>query len=114
MLIYLVAGYGEEIGDRIHAHFTHSCHTRGNQLVLTFTDPRLIRIVGCSPCTALWMTLSHSNPSHPDIRRDTGAAPSPSPPASTPPHTDATSANPRLSDQPFGRGGTSGIALACP
>ncbi len=38
-LIYLVAAEGEEMGDRVHAHYTLPVVRDGNQLVLTFSDP---------------------------------------------------------------------------
>jgi BNR/Asp-box repeat len=38
-LIYLIAEQGEDMGNRIHAHFTLPVVRAGNQLVLTFTDP---------------------------------------------------------------------------
>jgi hypothetical protein len=38
-LVYLVAPNGDNIGNRIHAHFTLPVVRAGNQLVLTFTDP---------------------------------------------------------------------------
>ena len=37
-LVYLVAQEGEDIGNRVHAHFTLPVVRAGNQLVLTFTD----------------------------------------------------------------------------
>jgi hypothetical protein len=37
-LVYLIAGEGESIGDRVHAHYTLPVLRAGNQLVLTFTD----------------------------------------------------------------------------
>ena len=37
-LVYLIAGEGEEMGDRVHAHHTLPVIRAGNQLVLTFAD----------------------------------------------------------------------------
>lgn len=38
-LVYLVAEEGENIGNRIHAHYTLPVIRAGNQMVLSFTDP---------------------------------------------------------------------------
>jgi len=38
-LVYIVAADGEDIGNRIHAHYTVPVIRAGNQIVLTFTDP---------------------------------------------------------------------------
>jgi hypothetical protein len=38
-LVYLIAEEGEDMGERVHAHFTLPVIRAGNQLVLSFTDP---------------------------------------------------------------------------
>jgi hypothetical protein len=115
-LLYLIAQEGEEIGDHIHAHFTHPVVRAGNQLVLTFTDGP------ADPNRRLFVMhrlLDDLEPLEPLPTPASTASlvpgPSSSPPASTPSPTRTPQA-PILdsANQPVGHGGTSGISLTVP
>jgi hypothetical protein len=109
-MIYMIAQEGGEIGDRIHAHFTHPVVRAGNQLVLTFTD------APADPNRRLFVMhreLDDLEPLEPlptpPSTAPLVAAPSPSPQFSPP---TSTPTPPRLTFD--SRVGTSGLSLTVP